>query len=47
MVAERSGHGIALGQPEAVVSAIRATVDAARGRTEVALCGSLETDGPP
>jgi len=47
VVAERSGHGIALGQPEAVVNAIRATVDAARGRTEVALCGSLETDGPP
>jgi len=40
VIAERSGHGIALGQPEAVVNAIRATVDAARGRTEVALCGS-------
>jgi pimeloyl-ACP methyl ester carboxylesterase len=37
--AERSGHAIAVGQPQAVVDAIRAVVDTARGRHDVALCG--------
>ncbi len=39
VIAEHSGHGIALGQPEAVVDAIRATVDTARGRDDVPPCG--------
>src|SRR5437867_8494430 len=39
VIAEHSGHAIALGQPEAVVDAIRATVDAARGRNDVPPCG--------
>ena len=32
MIAEQSGHLVALGQPEVVVDAVRAVVDAARGR---------------
>src|SRR5438093_2741748 len=39
VIAEHSGHAIALGQPEAVVDAIRATVDAARGRNDAPPCG--------
>jgi pimeloyl-ACP methyl ester carboxylesterase len=39
VIAEQSGHGIALGQPQAVVDAIRAIVDTARGRKDVAPCG--------
>jgi len=38
VIAERSGHAVAVGQPRVVVDAIRATVDAARGRSDVALC---------
>jgi pimeloyl-ACP methyl ester carboxylesterase len=40
VTAEQSGHAIAIGQPEAVVDAIRAVVDVARGRSGFALCGS-------
>lgn len=39
VVAEQSGHAIALDQPQVVVDAIRATVDIVRGRNDVALCG--------
>ncbi len=39
VIAEHSGHAIALDQPEAVVDAIRATVDTARGRDDVPPCG--------
>lgn len=39
VVAEQSGHAIAIGQPQAVVDTIRAIVDRARGRNDVALCG--------
>jgi hypothetical protein len=39
MVAEASGHVVAVDQPQIVVEAIRATVSAARGN-EVLLCGS-------
>jgi pimeloyl-ACP methyl ester carboxylesterase len=39
VIAEQSGHAIALGQPQAVVNAIRAIVDTARGRNDVAPCG--------
>ena len=39
MIAERSGHGIALGQPDVVVHAIRAVVDSVRGRNDATLCG--------
>jgi pimeloyl-ACP methyl ester carboxylesterase len=38
IVAEGSGHAISLAQPAAVVDAIRATVETARGRAEGALC---------
>jgi len=38
VVAEESGHVVAIGQPQAVVGAIRSTVNAARGR-KGALCG--------
>lgn len=40
IVAEQSGHAVANGQPHVVVDAIRATVQAVRGASEVALCGS-------
>jgi hypothetical protein len=40
VTAEESGHAIAIGQPQAVVDAIRSVVEAARGRSDVPLCGS-------
>jgi pimeloyl-ACP methyl ester carboxylesterase len=43
VIAERSGHAIAFGQPEIVVNAIRATVEAARHATPVLDCESLMT----
>jgi len=39
VIAERSGHVIAVDQPQTIVDAIRAIVDTARGRSDVALCG--------
>jgi pimeloyl-ACP methyl ester carboxylesterase len=39
VIADQSGHAVAVGQPQVVVDAIRATVDAARGRRDVAPCG--------
>jgi pimeloyl-ACP methyl ester carboxylesterase len=39
VIAEHSGHVIALGQPEAIVEPIRAIVERARGRKDVPLCG--------
>jgi pimeloyl-ACP methyl ester carboxylesterase len=40
VTAEQSGHVIAINQPQVVVDAIRAVVDAARSPSEVPLCGS-------
>jgi pimeloyl-ACP methyl ester carboxylesterase len=42
VIAERSGHVIAVGQPQAIVDAIRAIVDAARGRSDGPLCASQD-----
>ena len=39
VIAEQSGHAIALGQPRAIVEPIRAMVHAARERKDVPLCG--------
>jgi pimeloyl-ACP methyl ester carboxylesterase len=39
VIAERSGHVIALGQPQAIVEPIRAIVERARGRKDAPLCG--------
>jgi pimeloyl-ACP methyl ester carboxylesterase len=39
VIADQSGHAVAVGQPQVVVDAIRATVDAARGRRDGTLCG--------
>jgi pimeloyl-ACP methyl ester carboxylesterase len=39
VIADQSGHVIAVGQPRVVVDAIRAIVARARGRNDVALCG--------
>lgn len=39
-IAEQSGHAIAFDQPQAVADAIRAAVDAARGRADVTLSAS-------
>jgi len=39
VIAEQSGHVIAVGQPQAIIDAIRAIVDRARGRNDVSLCG--------
>jgi pimeloyl-ACP methyl ester carboxylesterase len=44
IIAERSGHGIALGQPEVVVRAIRAIVDAVNGRNDASPCGQRSGD---
>jgi pimeloyl-ACP methyl ester carboxylesterase len=40
VVAEESGHVVAVDQPQVVVEAIRATVSAARGNDDVGLCAS-------
>jgi pimeloyl-ACP methyl ester carboxylesterase len=40
IIAEQSGHVVAVDQPQVVVDAIRVTVDAARGRNDVPLCVS-------
>ena len=45
VTADRSGHGIALGQPEIVVDAIRATVDASRQISAVPDCASITQRG--
>jgi hypothetical protein len=45
VIAERSGHAIAFGQPEIVVEAIRATVDAIRHAAPVLDCESITS--PP
>jgi pimeloyl-ACP methyl ester carboxylesterase len=39
VIAEQSGHVVTVDQPQLVVDVLRATVDAARGRSDVALCG--------
>jgi pimeloyl-ACP methyl ester carboxylesterase len=39
VIAEQSGHVIALGQPQAIVEPIRAIVHTARGRNDLPLCG--------
>jgi pimeloyl-ACP methyl ester carboxylesterase len=39
VIAEQSGHVIALSQPQAIVEPIRAIVERARGRRDVPLCG--------
>jgi pimeloyl-ACP methyl ester carboxylesterase len=40
VTAEQSGHAIAIGQPQAVVEAIRSVVNVVRVRSDVPLCGS-------
>jgi hypothetical protein len=40
MMAEQSGHVVAIDQPEVVVDAIHAVVEAARGRNDPPVCGS-------
>ena len=47
IIAEQSGHGVALGQPEVVVRAIRAIVDAVNGRNDASLCGQRSGDSEP
>ena len=42
IIAEQSGHVMPIQQPQVVVDAIRATVEAARGRNDVPLCGSAD-----
>jgi len=44
IVADQSGHVVQLEQPEVVVEAIRAIVDAARGRNNVPLCARTGAD---
>jgi hypothetical protein len=43
IIAEQSGHVVVIDQPQIVVDAIRTTVEAARGRNDVPLCGSRVT----
>jgi len=41
MIARQSGHVVSVDQPQAVVDAIRAIVDMARGRNDVSLCARI------
>ena len=45
VIAEQSGHVVPIDQPGVVVEAIRAIVDAVRGRKDVALCGPRDGTG--
>jgi pimeloyl-ACP methyl ester carboxylesterase len=45
VIAERSGHGITVGQPEIIVDAIRATVEASRQATAIPDCASITQRG--
>jgi pimeloyl-ACP methyl ester carboxylesterase len=47
VIAEQSGHGIALGQPLAIVEPIRALVRSARAHKKIPLCGNAETHAHP
>jgi pimeloyl-ACP methyl ester carboxylesterase len=47
IIAERSGHGVALGQPGVVIQAIREIVDAVKGRNATTLCGQRQGDFEP
>jgi pimeloyl-ACP methyl ester carboxylesterase len=38
VIAENSGHGIAVGQPDIVIRAIQSVVDAARGHSDASIC---------
>lgn len=40
IIAEQSGHVVAIDQPQVIVEAIRAIVETSRGRDDVPLCGS-------
>jgi pimeloyl-ACP methyl ester carboxylesterase len=42
IIAEQSGHGVALGQPGVVIQAIREIVDAVKGRNATTLCGQRQ-----
>ena len=44
MVAHESGHTVTIDQPAIVVKAVRAVLDAARGRVDATPCGN---DSPP
>jgi pimeloyl-ACP methyl ester carboxylesterase len=46
VVAERSGHAVALDQPQIVVDAIRATVEASRQGTASPDCQAITQSGP-
>jgi hypothetical protein len=47
VIAERSGHAVAFSQPEIVVEAIRATVEATRHAVPVLDCDSIESNTGP
>lgn len=47
VIAEQSGHAIALSQPQAVVDAIRAIVDVAKGRNDLLCAGNRRADFEP
>jgi hypothetical protein len=48
MIAESSGHGVALGQPDIVIRAIKSVVDATHGPTDASLCAERSREaGPP
>ncbi len=40
IIAQQSGHVVAMDQPQVVVDAVRTVVETARGRNDVPLCGS-------
>jgi pimeloyl-ACP methyl ester carboxylesterase len=47
VIAEQSGHAVALGQPEVVVQAIRSIVDAIKGRNDASPCGQRSRGSEP
>ena len=47
IIAENSGHGVGLGQPEIVIRAIKSVVDATDGRADASLCAERSTEARP
>ena len=47
IIAENSGHGISLGQPEIVIRAVQSVVDAVNGRSDSGLCAEPPREAGP
>jgi hypothetical protein len=47
IIAENSGHGIAVGQPEIVIRAIHSVVDAVKGHSDASICAERSGGARP